>query len=96
MNRDTTEYFFDTFKWNSDSKTADEYIIIKNNVRFSVLSDRLLRVEIDNEGIFTDAPTQTVINRNFSKPKIRVVEDDNVVIIMTTKTIYRYDTAAKK
>ena len=96
MNRSTTEYFVNTFKWNSDSKTSEDYIIIKNNVRLSVLSDRLLRVEVDNDGLFTDEPTQTVINRNFSRPKIRVVEDGDTVIIMTTKTIYKYDTAAKK
>ena len=93
---ETTEYFRQTFAWSSDSKTSEEYVIIKNNVRLSVLSDRLLRVEIDSNGIFTDEPTQTVINRNFSKPKIRTVEDGDVVIIMTTKTIYRYDTAAHK
>lgn len=92
----TTEYFEKTFAWSSDSKTSDEYVIIKNNVRFSILSDRLLRVEVDNNGIFTDEPTQAVINRNFSKPRIRTVEDGDVVIIMTTKTIYRYDTSAKK
>ena len=93
---ETTEYFRQTFAWNSDSKTSEDYVIIKNNVRFSILSDRLLRVEIDNNGIFTDEPTQTVINRNFSRPKIRTLEDGDVVIIMTTKTIYRYDTAARK
>ena len=93
---ETTEYFRQTFSWSSDSKTSEEYVIIKNNVRFSILSDRLLRVEVDNNGIFTDEPTQTAINRNFSKPKIRTVEDGDIVIIMTTKTIYRYDTASHK
>ncbi|MBR3816942.1 MAG: DUF5110 domain-containing protein [Clostridia bacterium] len=93
---ETTEYFRQTFAWSSDSKTSEEYVIIKNNVRFSILSDRLLRVEVDSNGIFTDEPTQAVINRSFSKPKIRTVEDGDIVIIMTTKTIYRYDTAAKK
>ncbi len=91
-----TEYFSNTFSWHSDSKTAEEYVIVKNDVRLSILSDRLLRVEVDSEGVFTDEPTQTVINRSFAKPKIRTVEDGDVVIIMTTKTIYRYDTAAHK
>lgn len=93
---ETTEYFRNTFSWCTDSKTSEEYIIIKNDVRFSILSDRLLRVEVDSNGVFTDEPTQTVINRSFSKPKIRTVEDGDVVIIMTTKTIYRYDTASHK
>ena len=91
-----SEYFVKTFGWKSDSKTDDNYIIIKNNVRLSLLTERLLRVEVDNDGIFTDEPTQSIINRNFCSPQIRVMEDNDIVIIMTTKTIFRYDTANKK
>lgn len=91
-----SEYFVNTFGWKSESKTDDKYIIIRNNVRLSLLTERLLRVEVDPEGIFTDEPTQSIINRNFCTPQIRVVEDNGIVIIMTTKTIFRYDTVNKK
>lgn len=91
-----SEYFTSTFGWKSDSKTDEKYIIIRNNVRLSLLTDRLLRVEVDQDGIFTDEPTQSIINRNFCSPQIRVVEDNGIVIIMTTKTIFRYDTVNKK
>ncbi len=91
-----SEYFVKTFGWKSDSKTDDKYVIIRNNVRLSLLTERLLRVEIDNEGIFTDEPTQSIINRNFCSPQIRVAEDNGIVVIMTTKTIFRYDTVNKK
>ncbi len=86
------KYFKDTFSWKSESKTDDRFIITKNRVRLSLLSDRLLRVEIDKKGQFTDAPTQCVICRNFAKPEYKVVEDGDVLIIITTKTIFRYDT----
>ena len=92
----TTEYFRKTFSWKSDSKTSDEFTVIKNNVRFSVITDRLLRVEVDKKKHFTDEPTQAIINRNFAKPEFKVVEDGNVVIIITTRVIYRYDTKSHK
>ncbi len=93
---ETTLYFKNTFCWKSDSKTMDEYVIRKNNVRLSVLTDRLLRVEVDKNCHFTDEPTQSVINRNFACPQFKVIEDGNIVIIITTKTIFKYDTKKEK
>ncbi|MGN0447230.1 MAG: TIM-barrel domain-containing protein [Acutalibacteraceae bacterium] len=91
-----TKYFTDTFSCNTDIKTDESLIIRKNNVRLSLLTERLLRVEVDPDREFIDAPTQTVINRNFCKPQIRTAEDGDIVIIMTTKTIFRYDTKNEK
>lgn len=91
-----SKYFTDTFAWSCDSKTDESLVITKNNVRLSLLTERLLRVEADPKKNFIDAPTQTVVNRNFCKPQIRVMEDGDVVIIMTTKTIFRYDTKNEK
>lgn len=90
------KYFTDTFSWKTDSKTDEKFTIIKNNVRLSVLTPQLIRVEADKKGLFTDEPTQVVINRNFCKPEFKVVEDGDVVIVITTKTIFKYDTKAKK
>ncbi|MBQ7118110.1 MAG: DUF5110 domain-containing protein [Clostridia bacterium] len=92
----TTDYFVNTFGWKSDSKTDERFVFIKNNVRFSLLTSRLLRVEYNRKGIFTDEPTQSVINRNFDKPAFNIVEDGDKVIIITTKTIFKYDTALRK
>lgn len=91
-----SEKFIKTFGWKSDSKTDEKYVVVKNNVRLSLLTERLLRVEFDPENIFTDEPTQSIINRNFCSPQIRTAEDNGIVIIMTTKTIFRYDTVNKK
>lgn len=91
-----SQYFTDTFSWKCDSKTDENLVIAKNNVRLSLLTERLLRVEVDPERKFIDAPTQTVVNRNFCKPQIRSLEDGDIIIIMTTKTIFRYDTKNEK
>ncbi|MBQ7861570.1 MAG: DUF5110 domain-containing protein [Clostridia bacterium] len=91
-----SKYFTDTFAWKCDSKTDESLVIRKNNVRLSLLTERLLRVEVDPKREFIDSPTQTVVNRNFCKPQIRTMEDGDIVIIMTTKTIFRYDTKNEK
>ncbi len=90
--KEPCKYFKDTFSWKSESKTDESFIIRKNKVRISVLTDRLVRIEVDRKGQFTDAPTQCVICRNFAKPEYKVIEDGDTLIIITTKTIFRYDT----
>ena len=90
------KYFKDTFSWNTDSKTPSEFTVIRNNVRLSLITDRLLRVEIDKKGNYTDEPTQSIICRNFTKPQFKIVEDGDILIIITTKTIFKYDTKNEK
>ena len=90
------KYFKDTFAWNTDSKTPAEFTIIKDKVRLSVITDRLLRVEIDKKGSFTDEPTQSIICRNFATPQFKVVEDGDILIIITAKTIFKYDIKNQK
>ena len=86
-----SEYFLKTFAWKTESKTNGKYTFIRRDVRFSLLTDRLLRVEADKELKFTDEPTQTVVCRNFAEPNFKIVEDGDIVIIITTKTIFKYD-----
>ena len=91
-----SEYFVKTFGWKSDSKTNGKFIFTRKDVRFSLLTDRLLRVEVDKDLKFTDEPTQTVICRNFDEPTFRIIDDGDIVIIITTKTIFKYDVKAHK
>ena len=91
-----SEYFVKTFGWKSDSKTNGRFTFTRKDVRFSLLTDRLLRVEVDKDLKFTDEPTQTVVCRNFAEPTFRVVDDGDVVIIITTKTIFKYDVKVHK
>lgn len=53
------------------------------NYRFTVLTDRLIRIEYNKEGVFEDNRTQLVSNRVFNKPAIQVREDANFLEIMT-------------
>lgn len=90
------DFFNEHFDIGADSKTLPEYTLIKDNVRFSVLSDRLLRVEYDKTGHFTDEPTQCVWYRNFDKPHFRVEFHGKSVKIITEKAVFTYSFSSKK
>lgn len=59
-------------------------IIKGNKYRFSLLTERLIRMEYSDKGIFVDEVTQVVTNRNFPKFEYRVVENDDELIIITS------------
>ena len=73
------------------SRTAEEFVIRTGDLRLSVLSERILRVERSKDGVFTDAPTQTVVNRSFSKPQFEVNETADKVCITTRSTQFIVD-----
>lgn len=61
---------------------ANEEAVIKGQkYRISILSERLLRIEYNPNGIFYDAPSQFAINRNFPKPEIEINQDDKFLEI---------------
>lgn len=61
----------------------EECIFKGEKYRFTVLSERLIRIEYNQDGIFSDEPTILAINRNFKKPKFQVKQDDNFLEIIT-------------
>lgn len=78
-----------------DSVTAEECVYITGNLRLSVLSERILRVE-RSEGAFCDAPTQTVFHRDFAKPQFEVTENDNKVVVTTNPRFSKWTSARSK
>ncbi|MEG1597042.1 MAG: glycoside hydrolase family 31 protein [Bacilli bacterium] len=67
----------------SKAKTLDAYIIKGNKYRFSVLSERLIRLEYNETGLFLDYPTILASNRNFDMPKFEIKEDNTFLEIKT-------------
>ena len=59
--------------------------------RFTVLTNRLLRLEYQEEGRFVDEPTQTVICRDFPEVSYRVMEREDSLEIVTDKMHLYYD-----
>lgn len=73
------------------SEAAKESVYTSSDIRVTVISDRILRVERSADGVFTDAPTQTVINRNFAKPAYKVSENDGKIVVATACTTFYVD-----
>ncbi len=61
-------------------KPLKESIVSGDNYRFTILSERLVRVEF---GIFKDEPTELVVNRKFDKVDFNIVEDNTHLEIKT-------------
>ncbi len=70
--------------------------ITADGVRFSILSDRLLRIEIQSDNQFCDDATQSVINRNFSEVNFNSEISPGKIIISTPKVKFTYDKKLKK
>ena len=58
-------------------------IIQGPNYRFTVLTERLIRLEYNDNGHFVDDPTERVLYRDLKTPKFELKEDTNFVVITT-------------
>ena len=58
-------------------------IILGNNYRITVLSDRLLRLEFNSNGVFNNYETAIVKNRLFDVPEYAKQEDENILKVET-------------
>ena len=72
-------------------KTAEECVYLTGDLRFSVLSERILRVEKRTESGFVDLPSQSVICRNFAKPRFNATETEDKVRVETASAVFVTD-----
>lgn len=64
-----------------------ENMVLEKNVRFTVLSDRLFRIEQERKGHFCDQATQTVWYRRSPKTSFLVERTDEELKIITDKVM---------
>ncbi len=81
-----SQFYIDMTK----SKTPSSYVFMGKTYRISILSDALIRFEYSETGAFNDYPTFFATNRSFGKPKITIEEDNNVLVIKSSKFIIEY------
>ena len=67
----------------SNNRSKSEAIFQGQTYRITVLSERLLRLEYNADGIFFDDLTEQVINRNFNVPEFQVQQDERFLEITT-------------
>lgn len=75
------EYFV---KKNGDGISAKENIISGKNYRFTVLTDRLIRLEYSPNGVFEDRLSQRVIYRKFPKVSFNFNQSDMLIQLITS------------
>lgn len=75
----------DRFKFDLNMSTANKDCVFKGDrYRITVLTERLVRLEYNENGMFEDYPTELIWYRNFPKPEFKV-EENNKIIKITTK-----------
>lgn len=71
------------FKVGKNAIANPKSIIKGEKYRFTILTERLIRLEYSENGIFEDRATEHVFNRRLDVPKFQVMEDARMVTIVT-------------
>jgi alpha-glucosidase (family GH31 glycosyl hydrolase) len=78
------------FKLDFKAAAAEEAQAAADNLRVTVLTDGLLRLEYDPEQNFDDRPTQLVWTRKLDLPKFNLLKDEKKLVIETEKIKLKY------
>ena len=72
------------FKFDLNKSTANkECVFVGNKYRITVLTERLVRLEYNENGMFENYPTEVIWYRNLPKPEFTVSETDSTLKIIT-------------
>ena len=88
--------YWDRFFYTDRAAAADSQVIASKEVRFTVLTPYLLRVETQLQGEFCDLATQSVTDRQFDAPKYTVAKENHLYKIRTEKCAFCYDIKEKQ
>ena len=79
------------FKVNYQDALSNEKAIFRGEkYRITILSERLIRFEYSEKGVFFDHPTELARFRNFNVPNFQVEETDKNLIIQTKYFVLEY------
>ena len=70
----------------TDAKANTNQIFVKDNLRITILTPRLIRVE--SGSIFTDLPSMAVWFRNFNTEKMQISSTSDTVTVETSEVIF--------
>ena len=74
----------------NNPKADDRAMVIAGNARFTVLTDRLIRMEWSASGAFEDNATLAIVNRNLPVPAFSVKRSGDAVTIKTDRVTLNY------
>lgn len=78
------------FSWPASPKASENNIVEGKKYRFTVLTDRLVRMEYVESGKFVDNATQSVLNRDFPDVNFTVKNWGDKLIIETRELVLTY------
>ncbi len=78
------------FLWNVTPYSLPETQVISGKARFTVLTDRLIRAEYDEEARFENRASQSVFYRDFEAPPFTVTRENGQLCIDTGAVCLRY------
>ncbi len=74
----------------NDPVASAQAQVIAGNARFTVLTDRLIRMEWSEKGVFEDNATLAIVNRNLPVPKFTSTRSGDGVVIRTSAVTLTY------
>lgn len=80
-----------SYTLNMKPLAKSEAMVVGEKYRFTILTDCLIRMEYQEDGLFVDEPTQTVICRDFPVVDFRVMDKEDSLEIVTEKMHLYYD-----
>ena len=75
-------------RWNPIA--ADKAVVVEANARFTVLTDRLIRMEWAEDGFFEDRASLAIVNRNLPVPSFKVIRNGVSLTIKTNAVTLTY------
>jgi hypothetical protein len=66
-------------------------VILGPNVRFSILTDHIIRMEYSPDGDFEDRPSQVFWYRKQDVPEFKAIVKQDMIEIITSKLHLRYE-----
>ena len=72
------------------AKAEGKNIIAGSNYRFTIITERLIRLEFNKDGVFEDRPTELAWNRNLGEVKFTKKEDKKYLEIKTKYFVLTY------
>ena len=89
--KEKTALKMDGFMVEYCNNISEDKIVVIGAVRISVITDRILRVERSDDGLFEDRPTQVVFDRNFAKTHFTYEKTDDKVLVKTQRKVFSVD-----
>lgn len=78
-----------------DGRSNEENVVLfGDKVRVTVLTERVIRVENSENGIFEDAPSQMIVNRNTPKVSFESKQFGDELFITTNKAVFKIKNGA--